>query len=131
MVAYDFPLLGLFWTMFIFFLWVAWFVLVIRVFVDIFRSDDLSGWGKAGWSIFAILLPLLGVLVYLLARGDSMTDRDMAAARARDDAFRSYVQETAGSGSGTAAELEKLSELHTSGVLTDDEFAKQKAKLLA
>jgi hypothetical protein len=130
MFAYDYPILGLFWTMFIFFLWVAWIMLLFRVFGDIFTSDDLGGWTKGLWSIFVLFLPFLGVLIYVLVRGDSMARRDTARARARDAEFRAYVQETAGSG-GTADELAKLSQLRDSGVLTDSEFAAQKAKLLA
>lgn len=130
MLAYDYPLLGLFWTMFMFFLWFAWIMLLFRVFADIFRSDDLSGWGKGLWSIFVLVVPFLGVLVYLIARGDSMTKRDVATAQANEAAFRDYVRTTAGTTS-TATELEKLATLHAAGTLTDDEFAQQKAKLLA
>ncbi len=132
MIAYDYPLLGIFWTMLMFFLWFAWIMLLIRVFADIFRSDDMGGWSKALWSIFVIVVPLLGVLIYLIARGDSMTRRDMAAARAQDAAFRDYVRNAAGSGGTSAAsELAKLAELRDSGVITDVEFDQQKAKLLA
>ena len=80
MLAYDYPLLGLFWTMMIWFLWIAWIVLLFRVIADIFRSRDLGGGGKALWAIFVIVVPWLGVLVYLIARGDSMTDRDVQPA---------------------------------------------------
>lgn len=131
MLAYDYPLLGLFWTMLMFFLWFAWLILLFRIFADVFRSDDLGGWGKAGWSIFVIIVPLIGALVYLLVRGDSMTKRDIATAQANEAAFRSYVQNAAGSGTGTAAELEKLAQLRDAGVLNSDEFEQQKAKLLA
>ena len=132
MIAYDYPLLGIFWTMLMFFLWFAWIMLLIRVFADIFRSDDMGGWSKALWSIFVIVVPLLGVLIYLIARGDSMTRRDMAAAQAQDAAFRDYVRDAAGSGGTSAAsELAKLAELRDSGVITDVEFDQQKAKLLA
>jgi hypothetical protein len=131
MLAYDYPLLGLFWTMLWFFLWFAWLFLLFRVFADIFRSSDMGGWAKALWSIFVIFLPFLGVLVYVIARGHSMTERDIANARQNEAAFRSYVQEAAGSGGGTADELAKLADLKAKGVLTDDEFAQQKAKLLS
>jgi hypothetical protein len=131
MLAYDYPILGLFWSMFIFFLWVAWLILLFRVFVDIFRSDDLRGFSKALWSIFVILAPFLGVFVYLLARGKSMTQRDLDQARQNEAQFRSYVQDAAGSSAGTADELAKLADLNSRGVLTDAEFAAQKAKLLA
>lgn len=131
MLAYDYPLLGLFWTILLVFLWVAWIVLVFRVFADIFRSDDLGGWGKALWSIFVLFVPFLGVLVYLIARGGSMTRRDVEQAQASEAAFQTYIRETAGSGGGSADELAKLAELRDRGVLSADEFEQQKAKLLA
>ncbi len=130
MLAYDYPLLGVFWSMMIFFLWVAWFILLFRVFADIFRSRDLGGWGKALWCIFTILVPFLGVFVYVIVRGGSMRDRDIQTAKDNEAAFRSYVQETAGS-SGTADELAKLSKLRDDGVITAEEFDQQKTKLLA
>ncbi len=129
--AQDYPLLNLFWTMLWLFVWILWIFLLIRIISDIFRSHDLGGWGKAAWLIFVIILPFLGILVYLIARGGGMQDRDIKQAQAADAAMRSYIQETASSSSSTAAELEKLSALHTQGVLTDAEFASQKAKLLA
>jgi len=130
MLAYDYPLLGLFWTMLIFFIWIAWIMLVFRVFIDIFRSSDLGGWGKALWSIFVLVVPFLGVLVYLIARGHSMTERDVAEAKQNEQAFQDYIRNAAGSGGGTADELTKLADLHAKGVINDDEFARQKAKLL-
>ena len=132
MFAYDYPILGLFWTMLWFFLWIAWLMLLFKVIFDIFRSKDLGGVGKALWALFVIIVPWLGVLVYLIARGRSMTDRDLEAAKAQQDAFREYVVQTAGSGTSSAAEdITKLAQLRDSGVLTDAEFAQQKAKLLA
>ena len=131
MVAYDYPLLGVFWTMMIWFLWIAWIVVLFRVIADIFRSRDLGGGAKALWAIFVIVVPFLGVLVYLIARGHSMTDRDVQQAQAQDAAFRSYVQDAASSGGGAADELAKLAELQAQGVITDAEFAQQKAKILA
>jgi hypothetical protein len=130
MLAYDYPLLGLFWSMMIFFLWVAWFVLLFRVFADIFRSEDLGGWGKALWCIFTILVPFLGVFVYVIARGGSMRDRDIQTAQQNEAAFRSYVQQTAGTG-GTADELTKLSKLRDDGVISAQEFDDLKAKALS
>jgi Short C-terminal domain/Phospholipase_D-nuclease N-terminal len=129
--AYDYPLLGVFWTMMIWFLWIAWIVVLFRVIADIFRSRDLGGFSKALWAIFVIVVPFLGVLVYLIARGHSMTDRDVQQAQAQDAAFRSYVRDAASSGGGTADELTKLANLQAQGVITDAEFAQQKAKLLA
>lgn len=132
MLAYDYPLLGLFWTIFMIFIWVAWLMLLFRVFIDIFRSDDMGGWGKAAWSLLVLFLPLLGVLIYVIARGDGMTKRDIQVAQEQEAAFRSYVQETAGSGGASAAdELNKLAGLRDSGVINEAEFDAQKAKLLA
>jgi len=131
MLAYDYPLMGLFWTMLWFFLWFAWLMLLFRVFADIFRSKDMGGFAKALWSIFVIFLPFLGVLIYVIARGHKMTERDIADAQRNEAAFRSYVQDAAGSGGGTADELAKLADLKAQGVLTEEEFAQQKAKLLS
>ena len=130
MVAYDYPMLGIFWTILICFLWIAWIILVFRVFVDIFRSHDMGGWGKALWSIFVILVPFLGVFVYLLASGHGMAERDVQVAQQNEAAFQDYVRGVAGSG-GTADELAKLVELRDDGVISADEFDQQKAKLLA
>ncbi len=130
MIAYDYPILGLFWTMLIFFLWVAWIIILFRVFVDIFRSRDMGGFAKALWAIFVLFVPFLGVFIYLIARGHSMADRDMEQAQAKEQAFQAYVQQAAGTGGGTADELTKLSQLKAQGVITDAEFAQQKAKLL-
>jgi hypothetical protein len=129
MLAYDYPILGLFWSMLIFFLFFAWLILLFRVFADIFRSD-MRGLAKGIWSIFVILAPFLGVFIYVIAHGDGMRNRDVAAAQQSQAAFQSYVQQVAGSG-GVASELSKLSDLHASGALTDAEFETQKAKLLA
>lgn len=124
------PLFDIFWTMLYFFLFFAWIWLLISLFGDIFRSKDLSGWGKALWTLFIIILPWLGALVYLIARGGGMAERQAAAAAARQEAMDSYIRQTAG-GASTAEELSKLAELRDSGVLSDEEFEAQKAKLLA
>jgi hypothetical protein len=129
MLAYDYPLLGLFWSIFVFFLFFAWLMLLFRVFADIFRSD-MGGLAKGVWSIFVILVPFLGVFVYVIAHGDGMRNRDIAVAQQNEAAFQAYVQQAAGSG-GVASELSKLSDLRASGALTDAEFEAQKAKLLA
>jgi ABC-type multidrug transport system fused ATPase/permease subunit len=130
MLAYDYPVLGAFWTLLWIVLWVIWLFLLFRVVFDIFRSDDLSGWGKALWLIFVILLPYLGVFVYIIARGRGMGDRDMRQARARQESFEAYVRDATASG-GTADELSKLADLRERGVISDAEFEQQKAKLLA
>lgn len=128
MLAYDYPILGLFWTMLIVFLWIAWLMLLFSVIVDIFRSD-MGGMAKALWSLTVIVVPWLGVLVYLIANGGDMSARQASAARASEDEMQSYIRNVAGGGS-TADEIAKLSDLHSKGTLTDAEFAQQKAKLL-
>ena len=105
--SYSYPLLGAFWTIFMIFLWVIWIWILIWVFIDIFRSRDLSGWAKALWFLFVLFIPIIGVVVYLIARGDSMNERAAQQARQQDQEFRGYVQEAAG------------------------EFERQKAKVLA
>lgn len=134
MLAYDYPLLGLFWTMLWFFLWIAWLVALFQIIGDIFNSDDLGGWSKAIWLIFVILLPLLGVLIYLIARGGGMQRRALEKARAQREAYEAYVRETAAStpaGGGSADELAKLADLRDKGVITAEEFERQKAKVLS
>jgi thiosulfate reductase cytochrome b subunit len=124
------PLLDLFWTILYIFVLFAWIWLLIAVFGDIFRSD-MSGWGKAGWTIFVIVLPLLGVLIYLIVHGGDMQDRSARDAIAADQAQRDYIRAVAGSASSTSEELSKLAALRDSGVITQSEFDAQKAKLLA
>jgi hypothetical protein len=123
------PLLDLFWTMFMIFIFFAWIWLLIMIFADIFRSD-ISGVGKAVWVIFVIIVPVLGVLVYLIVHGDEMRARSMKQAVEMEQAQRQYIQQAAAGGS-TASELEKLAGLHQQGVLSDEEFAAEKAKLLS
>jgi hypothetical protein len=128
--SYSYPLLGAFWTIFEIFLWIIWIWILIYVFIDIFRSRDLSGWGKALWFIFVLFIPLIGVLVYLIVRGSSMHERAVKEAQQQDQAFRAYVQDAAGSGN-TADQLAKLADLRDRGVITPAEFEQQKAKILA
>ena len=125
------PLLDLFWSMLVLFIWIAWIWLVVSIFVDIFRSDDLGGWSKALWSIFVLLVPFLGVFIYLIVRGGSMQQRAADDARAQNEANQAYIREVAGSGDGVADEITKLDALRQQGAITDQEFAAQKAKLLA
>ncbi len=125
-----FGLLDLFWSMLWFFLFITWIMLVIRVFADIFRSQDMGGAAKVIWVLFVIFTPLVGVLVYIIARGGKMTEHEIAAAHARDDAMRSYVQQAAGSSGSAADEVVKLVQLRDSGVLSPEEFAAAKAKAL-
>src|SRR5689334_15445347 len=126
----SYPLLNLFWTMFIFFLWVIWFWILITVFIDIFRSHDLSGWAKALWFLFVLFIPLIGVLVYLIARGGEMHERALRQAQQQDAEARAYIQQAAGS-NNTADQLTKLADLRDRGVITADEFEREKAKVLA
>jgi hypothetical protein len=128
-LAVDYPLLNMFWTMMLCFFWVLWFMLLFRVIGDIFRDDGLNGWGKAGWTVLVILLPYLGVLVYLIARGRGMGERELMRAQQHEKEFRSYVQETAGARSA-ADELSKLTELKNSGDITAAEYEQAKAKVL-
>ena len=130
-VGYDYPVLGFFWSVLILFIWIAWIFLLFRVFVDVFRNHEMGGFVKALWIIFVLFVPFLGVLVYVIVHGNSMAKRDIQQAQQQQQAFDSYVRETAGSGSSTAEEIAKLAKLNEQGVLTDAEFAAQKAKLLA
>jgi len=125
----NYPLLDAFWTMLWFFLWILWFFLLFRIILDIFRSKDLGGWGKAGWLIFVCILPFLGVFVYLIARGSKMAQRDVDDAQAADQAARSYIRDVA-QDSSPADQLAKLADLRERGVITDAEFQQSKAKVL-
>ena len=128
--SYDYPILNVFWTILMVFLWVLWFWVLITVFIDLFRSRDLSGWAKALWFVFILVLPLIGVLVYLIARGGKMHEHAAREAELQDQQFRRYVQEAAGS-QGSADQLARLADLRDRGVITADEFDREKAKILA
>lgn len=127
------PLLDLFWTMLWLFLFIMWIWLLISLFTDILRREDMSGWGKAAWVLFLIVLPLLGALIYLIANGGGMAERQINDAKAMKAAQDDYIRSVASGGGGASAadELEKLAKLKASGALTEEEFAAQKAKLLA
>jgi len=124
----DFPFLEVLWTMIIFFAWVAWFWILITCFADLFRRHDIGGWGKAAWVVFLIVVPFLGVLVYLIAQHDGMRERSVKQAEAQQAAFDRYVRETAG---GSAAEIAKAKELLDSGAISQAEFDAIKAKAVA
>ena len=128
--AADYPFLDVFWTIIIFFLWVCWIWMVVGIFADIFSRRDISGWVKAAWSVFVIVLPFLGVLVYLIANSESMAQRRAGHAQAARAEFDDYVKTTAGSG-GPAAEIEKAKQLLDSGAIDQAEFEAIKAKALA
>ncbi len=127
MLAYDYPLLGFFWTMFIVFLWFAWLMLLFRVIADLFRTHDMGGLSKALWALFVIVVPYLGVFIYLIVRGRSMGERETTE---REAAFHARVRRARGLSGGAADEIARLADLNARGVLTDAEFAQEKAKLL-
>ncbi len=122
MLGYTYPVLSIFWTMLEFFFLFLWIWLLIVIFMDIFRSHDLGGFAKALWVIFIIVLPLIGVLVYLIARGGSMHERSVAQLRQEQESFDDYVRRTAGAGTSTADQLAKLADLKEKGALSDTEF---------
>jgi len=128
--SYSYPVLGAFWTIVMIFLWVIWFWILITIIIDIFRSHDLSGWAKALWFVFILFLPLIGVLVYLIARGGKMHEHEVRQAQRQEEQLRSYVQEAAGS-SSAVDQLAKLADLRDRGVITAEEFDREKAKILA
>ncbi len=129
-LGYDYPLGGVFWTMFVLFMWIIWFWLLISVFSDLFRDKETSGGMKAVWTIFVIILPFLGVFVYLLARGGGMAERSLAQQQAAQAQFDSYVRQTAGGG-GSAAEIANAKELLDAGTITQQEYDALKAKALS
>jgi putative oligomerization/nucleic acid binding protein/phospholipase D-like protein len=129
-VAADYPFLDVLWTMLVFFAWVIWFWLLIVVFADLFRRHDVSGWGKAGWTLFVIVLPFLGVLVYLIAQGKQMAERKMSEAQASRAAFDDYVRGVATDG-GPSDQIAKAKELLDSGAIDATEFEQLKRKALA
>lgn len=126
----NFPLLDAFLTMLWFFLWILWIFLVVRVIIDIFRSHDLGGVAKAVWLVLVLILPLLGVLAYLIIRGDRMSKHEMGAAEARDEEVRAYMRDAVGT-TGTADELTRLAELRQQGHLSEREYESAKAKVLS
>ncbi|MFI0502689.1 SHOCT domain-containing protein [Streptomyces albogriseolus] len=133
-LAYDYPLLSALLTMVVFFLWIMWFILLFRVIVDIVRDDSLSGWAKTGWLVFTIVLPFLGVFIYVIARGRNMGSRELAQARAQQEALDSYIRETAkGAEERTSSvdELARLSEIKARGDISDDEFRRAKELVLS
>lgn len=124
----DFPFLEFLWAMIVFFAWIAWIWIAITCFIDIFRRHDIGGWHKAFWVVFIIVVPFLGVLVYLIAQHDGMRERSLKQAQDQQAAFDSYVKETAG---GSAAEIAKAKELLDAGTITQAEFEAIKAKAVS
>ncbi|MEU9127278.1 SHOCT domain-containing protein [Kitasatospora sp. NPDC048540] len=140
-LAGDYPLLNLFWTIAEIFLWVLWIFLLIRVLDDVFRDDSLSGGAKAAWAILVVLLPFLGIFIYLIVRGKGMGERSLKQAQKQEEQLRSYIRETAGSTPGAEGgtggtgghveELAKLAELKNRGDITEQEYQQAKAKVLS
>jgi signal transduction histidine kinase len=127
-IAADYPFLDILWTMIIFFTWVVWIWLMIIILTDVFRRKDISGWAKAAWTVFLIILPFLGALTYLIVNHDGMADRNVREAKGQQAQFDDYVRSVAG---GPAAEIEKAKGLLDSGAITQQEFDSIKAKALA
>jgi hypothetical protein len=127
----GYPLLDAFLTIFWLFIWIMWIFLLIRIISDVFRSHDLTGAGKAGWTLVLILFPFLGVLAYLIVRGNGLHERENRQAQASEEAMRHYLNRIGAPGASTSQELTRLAELRDRGVLTDEEFQRLKAKLLA
>jgi Short C-terminal domain/Phospholipase_D-nuclease N-terminal len=130
MIAADYPFLDVLWTMVIFFLWIIWFMLLFKVIGDIFRRHDLNGVGKTLWILFVILLPFLGIFIYLITQGEKMGHRDVKQMQAAQGEFDEYVKSVAGSG-GAAAEIEKAKGLLDAGTITQQEYEAIKAKVLS
>ncbi|MEU6082512.1 SHOCT domain-containing protein [Streptomyces sp. NPDC047108] len=130
-LAYDYPVLGVFWTVMWFFLWVLWLTVLFRVIVDIFRDRDMNGWGKTAWLLFVLIVPFLGVLVYVVARGQEMGIREAQHAQEQRKAFDQYVKEASGRGTSTAEELAKLSDLKAKGDISEEEYARAKERILS
>ncbi|MFB8239494.1 SHOCT domain-containing protein [Kitasatospora purpeofusca] len=129
----DYPLLNIFLTTMWFFLWILWFMLLFRVFGDLFRDDSVGGWGKAGWCVLLIVLPFLGVFIYLIARGKGMGMREMARVKQADAEFRDYVRDAAGSEAkrpSATEELARLADLRRDGSITEEEYQRAKALVL-
>jgi hypothetical protein len=128
----NYPLLNVFLTTMWFFLWILWFILLFRVFGDLFRDDTLSGWAKAGWCVFVIVLPFLGVFVYLIARGRGMGERDAQTQAQAEGEFRDYVKSVAAEGpaESQAEQLQKLADLKSQGHLTEEEYERAKSSIL-
>jgi hypothetical protein len=130
LILADYPFMGVLWSMLVFFIWVAWFMLLFRIVGDVFRRRDIGGGAKTLWLLFVLFVPFLGVFVYLIANNDEMATRDLERHQAAQAQFNDYVQQAAGSG-GPAAEIDKAKKLLDSGAITESEFGAIKAKALA
>jgi len=130
LILADYPFMGVLWSMLVFFIWVAWFMLLFRIVGDVFRRRDIGGGMKTLWLLFVLFVPFLGVFIYLIANNDEMAKRDLERHQAAQAQFNDYVQQAAGSG-GPAAEIDKAKKLLDSGAINESEFAALKAKALA
>ena len=130
-IAADYPFLDILWTMVVFFAWVIWFWILIRVLMDVFRRHDLSGWGKAGWTLLTIVAPFLGVFIYLIAHGRAMGQRDIDQARAAQAHVDQHIRSVAGSGDGATAQIAEAKRLLDGGAITQAEYDALKAKALS
>ena len=131
MLASDYPFLDVLWTMFIFFLWIVWFWLLFTVFVDVFRRHDIKGGKKTLWLIFVIILPFLGVFIYIITQNDGMTQRNLDRAKAQQAQFDQYVRASAGGGGGAATEIANAKQLLDQGTISQAEFDAIKQKALS
>lgn len=129
-LAYDYPVLGAFWTLFWIFLWAIWLVLVVRVVVDIFRDRETSGWAKAGWLLFVLVLPFVGIFAYLIVRGQAMADRNARMLSDQRGMVDAYIRDVSGGSSRDVDDLARLSGLKASGEITAAEFQRAKEKIL-
>jgi hypothetical protein len=131
--ASNYPLMDVFWTMVIFFAWMIWIWLLITIFADLFSRRDISGWGKAGWTLLVLVLPFLGVLIYMISQSTAMADRRLAQVQAQQESFDSYVKSVAATSGGgaPASEIGRAKELLDTGAITQDEYDAIKAKALA
>ena len=127
-IAADYPFMDVLWSMLIFFFWVIWIWIVVTVLSDVFRRHDIGGWAKAAWVVFVVILPWLGVLIYLIAQHDGMRERRVKDVQAQKQEFDEYVRDAAG---GSAAEIAQAKQLLDSGTITQDEFEAIKAKALS
>jgi hypothetical protein len=129
-LAYDYPVLGAFWTMLLVFAWVAWLVLVCRIFVDIFRDKQSSGWAKAGWVALVLILPFAGVLAYLIVKGQDMSSREIRSAAENREMLNAYIRNVASGPSSGVSDLSTLAELRADGKISEDEYQRAKDKIL-
>jgi hypothetical protein len=129
-LAYDYPVLGAFWTMLLVFVWVAWLVVVCRIFIDIFRDKNSSGWAKAGWLAAVLIFPFVGVLAYLIVKGQDMSRREVQSAAESREMLNAYIRNVASGPSADVSDLNRLAELRAGGKITEDEFQRAKEKIL-